>query len=207
MATAVLNWNQKTIPERIIRVKFIVMKMTENAAVFVAPNPTLTVVDDATEALAEATVNALAGGYALTYAKNAANDVLHDLMVQLLSYVQNISGGDEGIIIQSGFEVKKTPSPTPNPGQVENLSAVPSLTQGEILLNWDPLKYAKVYQVEMWVEGGDDEGFWNPIATTTKSKYTQTGLDTGTVYRFRVAGIGNDDTFGPYSQEASSVAP
>jgi len=207
MAIAVLNWNQKTVPERIIRVKFIVKKMTENAAVFVAPNPPLSEVDEDIETLAEATVNALAGGYELTYAKNTANEVLHGKMVQLQSYVQNISGGDEGIILQGGFEVKKSATPSQTPGQVENLSAVPSLAEGEILLNWDPLKYAKVYQVEMWVEGDDGEGFWNPIATTTKSKFTQTGLVTGTVYRFRVAGIGSSDAFGPYSQEASSVAP
>lgn len=207
MATAVLNWNQKTIPERIIRCKFITKKTGENGADFVTPNPPLLEVEDAIEQLLKATVDALAGGYELTYAKNAANEALHSKMVQLQSYVQNISGGNEGILLKSGFELKKVPTPNPAPGQVENLSAIPSLTQGEILLNWDVLKYTKVYQVEMWTEAENGDGFWNPIATTTKSKFTQTDLATGTVYRFRVAGIGNDDAVGPYSQEASSVAP
>lgn len=207
MAIAVLNWNQKTIPERLIRCKFITKKIGANAVVFVTPNPTLAAVDDDIDTLGDATVNALAGGYELTYAKNTANDALHGKMVQLQSYVQNISDGDEGIILQAGFEVKKSATPSPTPGQVENLSAVPSLAQGEILLNWDVLDYAKVYQIEMWTEADDGQGFWNPITASTKTKFTQTGLATGTVYRFRVAGIGSNDSFGPYSQEASSVAP
>ena len=63
------------------------------------------------------------------------------------------------------------------------------------------------YQVEQWVENEKGDGFWNRIGLPSKSKFTVSGLTTGAVYRFRVAGVGNDDKIGPYSQEAASVAP
>jgi len=207
MATVKLDWYRKTVPEKILKGEYIVQQMTLNAAVYLTPNPTLMDVQAALDDLIKKAVAAQAGGYALTFAKNAAEKVLDGLMSSLMAYVQNASGGDEGIILLSGMEVRKLPSPIPEPGQAQNLDGFPTRTQGNIQLTWDSLPNAVLYQVEQWLEDEKGEGFWDKIALVSKSKHLVSGLTTGTVYRFRVFGIGKNDEVGPMSQEASSVAP
>lgn len=207
MSLVKLDWQRKPVSEKLLKCSYIVDQMTANAATFVTPNPDLAAVSAAKDDLASKAIAAQAGGYALTYAKNEAEQVLDQLMSQLASYVQNISGGNAGIILQSGMEVRKEPAPLPTPVQVENLDAFPTRAQGEIQLNWDPLGADYYYQVEMWQEDDAGNGFWDKIAVVSKSKHAVTGLVTGTVYRFRVSGIGKNDELGPYSQEASSVTP
>jgi hypothetical protein len=207
MATVILNWNRKSVPEKLLKAQYIIEQMTVNATDFPNPNPTLLDVEQARADLSKKAVAAQAGGYALTFAKNEAEKVLDGKMKSLQAYVQNISGGVEAVIIRSGMEVKKTPSPLPDPTQVQNLDAFPTRTQGEVQLTWDTMDNVIGFQVERWSEDKDGTGFWDKIAITTKSKLLAKGLNTGTVYRFRVAGIGKDDTIGSFSQEASSVAP
>ncbi|MBL4587132.1 MAG: hypothetical protein JKX84_08775, partial [Flavobacteriales bacterium] len=132
MATVKLNWNRKTVPQKMVTGGFVVQQMTLNVTVFATPNPDLVTVDAALSDLADKTVAAEAGGYLLTFDKNEAEKVLDDLISQLMSYVQNVSGGDEAVILLSGMEVRKSPSPVPPPLQVENLDAFPTRNQGEI---------------------------------------------------------------------------
>lgn len=206
MALVKLEWSRRTVSDKLLKTQFIIQQMTANIATFATPNPPLVDVEAAKDALADAAVNAQAGGVALTLAKNNAENALDELISQLSSYVQNISGGDGAIILQAGMDVRKEPSPIPTPEQVQNLDAFPTRTEGEVQLDWDPLGRNYFYQVEMFVED-DDTGFWSKLTVSSKSKFSVTGLSTGTVYRFRVAGIGRNDEIGAYSQEATSVAP
>ncbi len=207
MSQVKLEWYRRPVSDKLIKCSYIIDQMTANVATFATPNPTLADVEAAKDDLGAKAVAAEAGGHALTFAKNEAEKALDQLMSQLANYVQNISGGDAGIILQSGMDVRKEPSPVPPPEQVQNLDGFPTRTQGEIQLNWTPLGNQYYYQVEMWVEDDAGDGFWDKIAVTSRSKYLVTGLTTGKVYRFRVAGIGRNDELGAYSQEASSVAP
>lgn len=208
MALVKLGWNRMSVAEKLIKGDYIVAQMTANVATFPTPLPSIEDVTVAITALRDAATAAEAGGYVLTFEKNQAQDALDELIRQLMAYVQNVSGGSVETILLSGMEVRRNPEPTPAPSQVQTLNALPSRTSGQIDLTWDTLGRGIVYQVEMWVDGkNDDEGFWSKLATPSKSKYTVSGLSTGTVYRFRVAGIGTDDRVGPFSQDATSVAP
>lgn len=209
MAQVKLSWSRKTVPEKLIKGDYIVQLMTDNVAIYATPNPALADVTAAIINLRKSAIDAEAGGYALTFSKNQAEIALDHLISQLMSYVQNASDGNADNILLSGMEIRKAAQPTPDPTQVMNLDAFPSRTQGHIDLNWDTLGDRYIYQVERWVDGEDesDTGFWDKVATPSKSKYTATGLETGKVYRFRVAGIGSNDRLGPYNQDATSVAP
>lgn len=207
MAIVKLDWQRKTADQKLTKGNYISQQMALHVAEFAAPNPPLADLDAALSDLNKANIAAQAGGYVLTYAKNQAEKVLDGIISQLMAYVQNVSGGDEGIILLSGMEVRKTPSPLPDPEQVQNLDAFPTRTAGKVKLTWDRLDNVSNYQVEMWKDDGAGGGFWDKIGTPSKKQMEVSGLTTGTVYRFRVAGIGKDDVLGPYSQEASSVAP
>jgi hypothetical protein len=101
---------------------------------------------------------------------------------------------------------------------------------GEINLTWGSVAGAKSYVVEMQMpvstlnepdpipEPIEDDGTavmtvsetathqWIRIDTVTKRRVTVKGLNTGTVYSFRMAAI-NAAGQGSYSQAVSSVAP
>ena len=207
MSIVKLDWHRKSADQKLTKGAFISQQMALNVAAFATPNPPLADLDVALTNLNKTNIAAQAGGYALTFAKNEAEKVLDSIISQLMAYVQNISGGDEAIILLSGMEVRKTPSPLPDPEQVQNLDAFPTRTAGKVKLTWDRLDHVSNYQVEMWKDDDKGGGFWDKEGTPSKSQFEVSGLVTGTVYRFRVAGIGKDDILGPYSQEASSVAP
>jgi hypothetical protein len=206
MATAVLNWSRKTVPEKIIKANFYISQVEINVASFPTPNPSIADLQTATDGLSLAAVQAMTGAHLLVYAKNVAEKTLDDAIKSLQAYVQNVSNGDGGIILQSGMEVKKSPSSLPDPEQVENLNGDPTKKHGEVQLTWDTLENVIGYQVEQWIADDKGDGFWDKIAISTKSKFLVTGLTTGTVYKFRVSGIGKDDVLGAFSQEASSIA-
>ena len=207
MALVKLDWQRRTVADKLLKSEFITQQMSINAATFATPNPALADVDAARTDLSKTAVAAQAGGVALTLAKNEAETKLDQLISQLGAYVQNISAGDEAIILQAGMDVRKTPSPQPPPEQVQNLDAFPTRSAGQIQVGWDSLGKGAYYQVEMYIDDDAGNGFWDKLTVSSKSKYLVTGLTTGTVYRFRVAGIGRNDEIGPFSQEASSVAP
>ena len=207
MSLVKLEWSRRTVSDKLLKTEYIIQQMTANVATYATPNPALADIDTARSELSRAAVAAQAGGVALTLAKNEAEEALDALIAQLVPYVQNVSGGVEALILEAGMDVRKSPSPLPTPFQVQNLGAFPSRYLNEVDLNWDSLGKNYFYQVEMFVEDDKGGGSWAKLATTSKSKYLVSGLVTGTVYRFRVAGIGRNDEIGPYSQEASSVAP
>jgi hypothetical protein len=207
MALVKLDWYRRTVSDKLLKTEYIIQQMTANVATYATPNPDLADVEAARLNLNKAAVTALAGGVALTLAKNEAEDVLDELITQLIPYVQNVSGGIEALILKGGMEVRKSSSPIPTPERVQNLDAFPSRYAKEIDLNWDGLGRNFFYQIEMFVDDDKGGGQWVKLATTSRSKYLVNGLITGTVYRFRVAGIGRNDEIGPYSQEATSVAP
>lgn len=207
MALVKLEWQRRNVADKLLKAEYIIQQMTLNATVFVAPNPPLADVALARTNLMNAAVAAQAGGVALTLAKNMAEEALDQLITQLSSYVQNVSNGEEAVILMAGMDVRKTPSPQPPPGQVQNLDAYPTRSIGEIQLDWEPLASRPFYQVEMYMENDAGEGFWSKLTVTSKSKHAVPGLTTGKTYRFRVAGVGRNDEIGPFSQEASSVSP
>jgi hypothetical protein len=116
MALVKLEWYRKTAPEKLLKTEYIIQQMTANVATYATPNPDLADVEAARLNLNKAAVTALAGGVALTLAKNEAEDVLDELITQLIPYVQNVSGGIEALILKGGMEVRKSSSPIPQKG-------------------------------------------------------------------------------------------
>jgi len=185
------------------KAEFIVGRMTDNpafpdAASFVAAVAT------AAAALREAIVDALDGGKTATAIKNSRHRELKRGLDRLAEHVASVAGGNELAILSSGFGVRKPASPLPEPAMPTNLRASISDHTGRVDLTWDPVVPAVTYHTE-WT-GGDpaDEKSWELVSVSTRSSAKVTGLPSGKVSYFRVAGIGTKG-MGPWSQVVSSL--
>ena len=75
---------------------------------------------------------------------------------------------------------------------------------GGIDVVWNRVRGAASYVIEQCE--GSVTGDWQPAGTSKRSFYTREGLDSGTRYWFRVAGVAGD-TQGPWSDPVTKIAP
>lgn len=182
---------------------FIVERMSGNPA-FPAPVPALSEVADAVTALRKATVTALDGGKTATAIRIKRQRELKKLLDQLAGYVVSLAEGNELAILSSGFEVRKPSKPAPEPHMPADLRAYISDHTGRVDLTWSPVDPALTYHVQWAASETTDEKAWQLVAVSTRSSARITGLPSGQVAYFRVAGIGTKG-MGPWSQVASTL--
>ncbi|MFT4525695.1 MAG: hypothetical protein ACI85F_001850 [Bacteroidia bacterium] len=206
MVKVVLGWSPLTVPQRIIKVRYVVTTTGNNTSTYATPDPPLQDLSDKADELEAAEAAASKGGTNLTVVRNARLDEMTTLMNQFVLYVQTTSLGVAELIVQSGLDVEKERSPWPLPLRVTDLEAAPGGDPGTIALKWGAAKYNKGYIIERWFEDetGKD-GKWDFLVNAKRGTHTVTGLTTGKQYRFRVAAE-NSAGQGDYSDEASSVA-
>jgi hypothetical protein len=207
MAQVKIGTDGMPIPDKIQFARQIVIDMTGNAN-FPTPAPTLASIGTAATAL-ETAYNAAQTARQVAKSKTAAIETpdasLNLLLAQLANYVENTSGGDPAKIDSSGFTTRDVPSgPIGALTPPASFEVTPSDSSGAVNLNWAKVRGAKSYIVERATDAGTL--VWGSPATTTKSKIEVAGLNSGTKYWFRVAGIGSVGQ-GPWSSETSKFAP
>jgi hypothetical protein len=75
---------------------------------------------------------------------------------------------------------------------------------GRVDLTWAPVDPAVTYHIQWTAGDPTDEKSWQLVAVSTRSSAKVTGLPSGQVSYFRVAGIGTKG-MGPWSQVASTL--
>ena len=148
---------------------------------------------------------------ALTIAVNEEETASTDwsaVVPQVTTQIDIASGGDQDIILSTGWQVADSSSTTlPAPGKVMNLHASVGDEPGHVDLAWNGQSDATSYADEIWQ--GDDVTAANwaygaPLKGK-KSKAEITGLVSGSRYWFRVRAANTED--GPWSEPVSIIAP
>jgi hypothetical protein len=138
--------------------------------------------------------------------RNVESANLLKLMRRLASYVDFTANGNKGIIISSGFEVRRKPEPTGPLGRPVSFAAERSEISGEVILDWKAVPHAKAYQVEYTTsDPASPDAEWIADTVTSKSKTTVSNLTKGTDYYFRVRAISGNKK-GAYSNVALIMA-
>jgi hypothetical protein len=181
----------------------VLTKMTGNAE-FPNPTPSLASVQTSATAFQNALAEAKDGGPAKTAAKNAAREVLVDKLRSLALYVQQECAGDLAVLLSSGFEATKAPTPAgvlPAPQQV-------TLTQGTLSGSLDlrgrPVPNAGAYEGQKTTTI-DNPNSWEPVDQTTAARMTVEGLTPGKTYWGRLRAIGSAGP-GAWSEPVSAIA-
>jgi hypothetical protein len=190
--------------DKVAKALFIENKMTANA-VFPTPSPTLAELKKGRETLEEAVAATLNGGKAATYAKDTAETALDELITRMAGYVVSVAGGDVGMILSSGFDVRKRGSPIGNLPAPANLRADLTDMTGQIKVEWDTQRGAVDHEVQRNDTDPKEEAGWKVVGMTTKSRFLDEGLASGSVhwYRVKARGAAGDS---PLSDPARAMA-
>ena len=138
--------------------------------------------------------------------QNQKRDTLGIAYSSLGSKVQTLSEGDAAFINAHGFDVVGAGAPIGALPAPAGLEATMSDQPGQVDLMWEPVRGAKTYIVQKCADPMT-EANWQQVDLCTKSKFTVTGLVSGTKYWFRVAAKGADPATSPWSDPAQKMAP
>jgi hypothetical protein len=130
------------------------------------------------------------GNKQLTLAKNQSRNGLEGLLGSAAIQVQDLSGGDEEVIVSAGFDVKRKPTPVGMLERPDNVKANPGPTRGSLEINWNVVTGAYMYEIEYTLNPETDKSL-REHTSTTKHKVVIDGLTRGQAYAIRVAAAGS----------------
>ena len=188
----------------IAKSEYVEGKMTGNAN-FPTPNPAIATVTAAREELVQAVAAAKSRAIADIALRNEKSRVLHDLLINLVRYVNNVASGNVEVALSSGFELAKRPEPSTSLGKPEKLDVRVSDFEGCVELSWKVVEDARMYQVYICETDPSDPKAWQMIAVSSRTRTRITALVPGKFYSFRVAALGRIGE-GPASDVVSGRA-
>src|SRR5881398_2326910 len=127
----------------------IAAAIAQHVDVFPTPVPSLSVITDAIGVYLEALVNAKSLDKTAVSIKNQRRADLDDLHGQLGRYVMQVANGDITILIASGFELAKTPEPTPPLEKPENFMVQEGINSGTFRMQVQRQKNVRSYQFQV----------------------------------------------------------
>ena len=202
-----LGLSTKTPQELIDQGNQIKTGMTGNPN-FTTPSPTLVVFGGTiTDLSAKLSARQLAVDAAkqATEALHAAVAAYDGSVTALGTYAETITGGDAVKLASANFELRGSPVPVTELGQVQNLRLSVNGFPGKLKARWDALHGAKVYDVQVTATP-DTEASWRSIVPSPASNTTVDGLVSGARTYVRVRGVAKRIT-GPFSNAVGCIVP
>jgi hypothetical protein len=186
-----LDFIELSVAEKIVFFRNVLAKMKAGASVFTNPDESLEAANTMVDTLEKNYIAAAGGGHAATVAMHASEDVADETFRVLAAYVDRVAKGDESIILSSGFNTSKQPTPA----QKADLTVVSGSNSGSVKLVAKAVKGAGSY---IWQMAKDtlptDDSAWLPAGFSTQASNELTGLTVASKYYFRVAAITNTGT-------------
>ena len=183
----------------VAKADFVHAKLTANAAMFPTPSPKLVDLAAGRTLLATAISDAEDGGRSAHQAKRDALRSLKDLLKQEADYVGNVANGDAQTILDGGYEVRSSRTPSILPSAPEGMEARSTGYAGTVGLEWKVVADARFYQVYVTDKDpsmGNVE--WSFVGSSTRRNYTFTGLVSLKAYWFVAVAV-NSAGASPYS--------
>ena len=131
------------------------------------------------------------GNKQVTLSKNKSRVTLEELLGTAAVKVQDISNGDEKLILDAGFEVKRKPAPVGLLERPKNVTANAGPRRGSLEISWDVVPNAYLYEVQYTESPVTPDNKW-VHTSNTKHKIVIDGLIRGKAYVIRVAAAGSD---------------
>jgi len=127
----------------------------------------------------------------LTAEKNVARKDLEDFTHVVGNRVQDISGGNEVLLLSSGFDLRRKPAPVGMLDMPANVTVTPGKQSGTMIVSWDVVDNAYNYVVRTTKAPVTESSIWTEMHTS-KHSLLLTSLPLGEPIAFQVAGLGTD---------------
>jgi len=202
-----LDFRNLPLAEKVVRAQQLVASLTNNSH-FPTPNPPLAQITGAIDSLQNTMVEAQTlrqAARAKTAEQNEQEAALNQIVSQLIGYIENVSAGDEKLILSAGVDVRTPSSSSGDLSAPTGFSATAGDHDGEIDLHWNRVSHAKSYVIERSLDPPTDTS-WAHERVVTTSSTTVGGLTRGAKYWFRVAAVGANGQSG-WSDPATRIAP
>lgn len=183
--------------------------MTTNAAEFPNSAATVTALGNAITTYT-ASLQAAADGrvaqQALVDTKDADRVTVEDALRMLAGQVNEVAAGDINVIHDAGMQGSNEASPV-TMTQVLNLRLAPSDHEGELLAQWDTVRRARFYQVQVCTDTATPPTNWTEKTTSTKARASLNDtLVSGQKVWVRVRAVGANNE-GAWSDPATKIVP
>jgi len=131
------------------------------------------------------------GSKQVTLAKNESRKLLEETLNDTGIKIQDLSGGDEKLILSTGFDVRRKPTPVGKLERIEKVVAKPGPSRGSLEISWDVIPNAYLYEVKYTESPVTPDSKWEHTSNT-KRKIEIDGLTRGQAYVIQVAAAGSD---------------
>jgi len=158
----------------------------ESNSNFATPDVTLINMKAGTDLLEVRYVASLSGGKVETALLHQADDAWVDLMRTQAYYVDRIANGDSAVILSSGFNLAKQPSPSNRPEFSVELGEM----SGSVVLRRQKVVGSRSYIWQYFLgEIPANEADWTTAQVTSQASVVISGLLPLNKYWFRVAAV------------------
>lgn len=136
-------------------------------------------------------------------ARNMAEDAWDVVLTARASNCEAVTPANVPALTSTGLPMRGAPAGSGPLGAPQNLRATAGDADGSVDLMWDLLKGSSSNVVESRAQGAPA---WTLAGIVQQSRFTVLGLTPGTIYEFRVHGVGKDGN-GPFSDVTVKRAP
>lgn len=133
----------------------------------------------------------LDGNKQVTIEKNQVRTQLETLLSDTALKVQDISGGDELLIANAGFDVKRKPTPVGALEMPTGVTAKAGPSRGTLEISWNVVPGTYLYEIRYTESPVSATSLWKQTSTT-KHKIVLEGLVRGQAYAISVAAAAAD---------------
>lgn len=198
----IITFSQMRDSDLAIRANTIIEKMTGNPN-FTAPVPALANITTALDEFQQAIEQGHNGGKDRTVVKQTKRLVLEGLLKKLALYVELNANNDLSVVLNSGFDAWKTPTPGPAVlDKPSNFTLVNGPHPGSMKLTVDSIPGAASYMFEYAPSPITEATIWKNGGGKSRTHIFK-NLTSGQQYAFRVAGMRDNDAQPLYSDVIS----
>jgi hypothetical protein len=201
ITNVVLGFAPLSVSLKVEKARGIVNGMTNNTH-FPTPVPPLDTVTTLINELEAAQLAAASGGPEDTAHRDVKEHELELALKALAAYVENIANVNptaaEEIILSAGLTVKNRAARV-----AEDFEVKATGKPGEITVSKRHPRFTFV--IVQMTATPEDESTWATIYSSSRGRFTKSGLNSGTRYYFRAA-VHDRDGQGPWSEVKSAIA-